>query len=173
MDTRKKATNVIKFNAISYTGTPEYKERYKKTCLEKYHTEHASQSIEVQERCEKSGHSYKSYILPSDAEIKIQGYENFALDALLKTYAEHQLKTSRQDQPEIWWTDEKSQRHRYFSDIFIPHKNLIIEVKSTWTYEKGMKQGKLVLQREACLRAGYDYKYMIYTDLGKEYIPSY
>ena len=73
---------------------------------------------------------------------------------------------------EIWYTDEKSQRHRYFSDIFIPHKNLIIEVKSTWTYEKGMKQGKLVLQREACLRAGYDYKYMVYTDLGKEYFPS-
>ena len=109
----------------------------------------------------------------SGTEIKIQGYENFALDALLKTYTEQQLKTSRRDQPEIWYTDEKSQRHRYFSDIFIPHKNLIIEVKSTWTYEKGMKQGKLVLQREACLRAGYDYKYMVYTDLGKEYFPSY
>lgn len=172
MDTRKKATNMIKFNAISYTGTPEYKERYKKTCLEKYNTEHCMQSIEVQERCEKSGHSYKPYILPSGAKIKIQGYEHFALDALLKIYHEDQLKTSRKDQPEIWYTDEKSQRHRYFSDIFIPHKNLIIEVKSTWTYEKGTRQGKLALQREACLRAGYTYKYMVFTESGEEYIPS-
>lgn len=171
MDERKKATNVIKFGAISYTGTPEYKERYKKTCLEKYGTEHVMQSIEVQERTEKSGHSYKPYTLPSGTIIKIQGYENYALDVLLKTYTESQIKTSRKDQPEIWYTDKKGQRHRYFSDIFIPHANLIIEVKSTWTYKKGMCQGKLQLQEEACLRQGYQYKYMIFTDTGKEYIP--
>ena len=35
MDTRKKATNVIKFNAISYTGTPEYKERYRENIFRK------------------------------------------------------------------------------------------------------------------------------------------
>lgn len=168
MDARKKATNVIKFGSITYTGTPEYKERYKKTCLEKYGTEHVMQSIEFQERCEKTGHAFKLYTLPSGKQIKIQGYENFALDTLLKTYTEDQIKTSRKDQPEIWWTDEKGMKHRYFSDIFIPHENLIIEVKSTWTYEKGMKQGKLQLQREACVDAGYTYKYMIYTDSGKE-----
>jgi hypothetical protein len=94
MDTRKKQTNLIKFGAISYTGTPEYKESYKKTCLEKYGTEHSMQSIEVQERVEKSGHTFKLYTLPSGQQIKIQGYENLALDELLKTYTEHQIKTS-------------------------------------------------------------------------------
>jgi hypothetical protein len=171
MDQRKKATNLLKFNSISYTGTPEYKERYKKTCLEKYNTENAMQSLEVQERCEKSGHSYKSYILPSGAVINIQGYEHYALDELLKTYTEDQIKTNRRDQPEIWYTDSKGKKHRYFSDIYIPHINLVIEVKSTWTYKKGMQQGKLQLQREACIAEDYDYKYMIYTDTGEEYIP--
>lgn len=166
MDARKKATNMIKFNSISYTGTPEYKERYKKTCLEKYNTENAMQSIDVQEKIEKSGHSYKSYTLPSGAQIKIQGYENLALDELLKTYTESQIKTSRKDQPEIWWTDEKGAKHRYFSDIFIPHENRIIEVKSTWTYKKGTHQGKLALQKETCERMGYTYTYMVYDDSG-------
>jgi hypothetical protein len=57
-------------------------------------------------------------------------------------------------------------RHRYFSDIFIPHENRIIEVKSTWTYKKGILQGKLQLQKEACERNGYTYMYMIYDDFG-------
>jgi hypothetical protein len=166
MDTRKKQTNQIKFGAISYTGTPEYKEKYRKTCLEKYGTEHCMQSIEVQERCEKSGHAFKLYSLPSGKQIKIQGYEHLALDELLKTYAEHQIKTSRKDQPEIWWTDAKGMRHRYFSDMYIPHLNRIIEVKSSWTYRKGMIQGKLQLQKEACERKGYTYTYMIYDDFG-------
>lgn len=128
------------------------------------------QSLEMQEKIEKSGHSYKSYILPSGNVINIQGYENYALDELLKTYTEDQIKTNRRDQPEIWYTDKTGKKHRYFSDIYIPHMNLIIEVKSTWTYNKGLRQGKLQLQRDACIDEGYNYKYMIYTDTGKEFI---
>jgi hypothetical protein len=170
VDTRKKATNVIKFGEISYALTPEYKERYRNTCIEKYGTEHVMHSVEIHERIEKNARKFKLYTLPSGKQIKIQGYENFALDTLLQTYTEDQIKTSRKDQPEIWWTDEKGMKHRYFSDIFIPHENLIIEVKSTWTYNKGMKQGKLKLQKEACEQMGYTYKYMIYTDSGEEIV---
>ena len=61
MDTRKKTTNLAQFGSISYTGTPEYKDRYKKTCLAKYGTENAMQSILVQEKIEKSGYAYRPY----------------------------------------------------------------------------------------------------------------
>ena len=64
----------------------------------------------------------------------MQGYENSALDILLMSYNEADLILSNVDKPEIWYTEDGGKYHRYFCDIWIPQDNLIIEVKSTFTY---------------------------------------
>jgi len=166
MDTRKKATNLAQFGSISYTGTPEYKDRYKKTCLAKYGTENAMQSILVQEKIEKSGYAYRPYTFPSGLIVYVQGYEPFGLDHLLKTYKEDDLRVGRAYQPEIWYTDATGANHRYFSDVYIPKEKHIVEIKSTWTYDKGMKQGKLLLQKEACIKEGYKYTLLTFGEKG-------
>jgi len=166
MDTRKKATNLAQFGSISYTGTAEYKERYKKTCLEKYGTEHAMQSLIVQEKTEKSGHAYRPYTFPSGLIVSVQGYEPFGLTHLLKTYKEEDLFVGRAYQPEIWYNDATGSKHRYFSDVYIPKEKRIVEIKSTWTFQKGMKQGKLLLQKEACIKEGYAYTLITFNEKG-------
>jgi hypothetical protein len=145
MDTRKKETNLKQFGSISYTGTPEYKARYKETCLELYGVEHSSQSPIVQERIERSGLKFKTYTFPSGRTVPVQGFEHYALDYLLKTYSEEDLKVGRLEQPEIWYFDDDCKPHRYFSDIYIPKTKTIVEVKSTWTYEKGLEKLALLI----------------------------
>jgi hypothetical protein len=166
MDTRKKATNLAQFGSISYTGTPEYKERHKITCLAKYGTDHPLQSALVQEKSEKSGHAYRPYTFPSGLVVSVQGYEPFGLNHLLKTYKEDDLRVGRVYQPEIWYTDATGTKHRYFSDVYIPTEKHIVEIKSTWTYQKGMKQGKLALQKEACSKEGYRYTLLTFDEKG-------
>lgn len=131
--TREKLTNLKKFNSISYTGTDEYKERKKETCLSRYGVENPAQCPAVRSKMKRSAFATKKYTFPSGVIVDIQGYEHYALDELLKTYDEAELLTDDEDQPEIWWTDSRGKRHRYFSDIYIPSAKKVIEVKSTYT----------------------------------------
>ena len=83
----------------------------------------------------KSPYYYKDYTFPSGKIIRIQGYEHFALDELIKDFTENQILTDRKDMPVIKYIQNGS-IHTYYPDIYIPHLNKIIEVKSTWTFEK-------------------------------------
>ena len=38
--------------------------------------------------------------------------------------------------PEAYYIGLNGKIHRYYVDIFIPKLNMVIEVKSYWTYEK-------------------------------------
>jgi hypothetical protein len=167
MDNRKKQTMIEKFGAISYTGTDDYNIRRSATCLERYGVEHPAQSNEIQAKIEKSGHRYKIYTFPSGRQEKVQGYEPFGLNHLLKTYNEFDIVLGRQHQPEIWYYMPNDDNiHRYFSDIYIPKDKHIIEIKSTYTYAKGNKQGKLKPQEAACKALGYTYTCLVFDDKG-------
>ena len=107
-------------------------EKFKKTCLKKYGVTHPSHISEVLDKIQKC--KWKQYKLPSGAEIKIQGYENFALDILFKTHLESDIVTKRIEMPKIFWTDELGKSHRYYPDIFIKSKNKFMEVKSPWIW---------------------------------------
>lgn len=164
MDTRKKQTNLEKFGDTSYTRTDSYKESRKAVCLHKYGVEHPMQNADIMAKAEKTGHQFKIYTFPSGRQEKVQGYEHLALDHLLKTYHEHDIRLGRKEQPEIWYTDSENVKHRYFSDIYIPKANLIVEVKSSWTYKLGTDLGKIQLQEQACKDAGFEYLRLVYND---------
>jgi hypothetical protein len=172
MKSRKEATNLERFNSKSYTGTPAYKESKTKTCLAKYGVPDPLQSPEVQERIENSCYRFKPFTLPSGTVVKLQGYEPLALTHLLKTYKESQNLIGRKAQPEIWWTDAEGKLHRYFSDFFIPSTNKVIEVKSTWTLEKGIQCLKIPAMQAAVEEAGYEFILMVFNDK-EELIPDY
>jgi len=50
-------------------------------------------------------------------------------------------------------------KHRYYPDFYIPSKNLIVEVKSKFTYEGNIQTN--LLKMKACLDSGFDYRFMI------------
>jgi hypothetical protein len=133
------------------------------TSLKRYGVPHTSQSPEIMEKIQKNSKCYKDYTMPSGTIRRVQGYEPFALNDLLKTYTEEQIMTDRKDVPRIEYTIN-DRNHYYFPDIYIPHENKIIEVKSTWTY--ACKQDNIHVKKEACEAQGYAFEFFCYDGKG-------
>lgn len=115
-----------------------------------------------------AGFKLKEYILPSGRKIKVQGYENFALDILLKKYKEDELSISYFDiKDEIgtinYLMDENE--HIYLPDIYIKSENKIIEVKSEYTYKLNFE--KNILKKECCISLGMQFEFWIMDKRGQ------
>jgi hypothetical protein len=67
--------------------------------------------------------------------------------------------------PEINYIGCDGKLHSYYPDLFIKSKNMIVEVKSMWTYNKDKE--KNLLKKEACLSMGYLFEFRIYDGKGK------
>jgi hypothetical protein len=139
--------------------TKEVQDKWKETCLEKYGG-HPNQNIDVQAKSEATAYCYKDYIMPSGKVIKYQGYENLALDELIKVYDENDIIAGRLHIPTIIYHIHDV-KHIYFPDIFIKSENKIIEVKSEWTIK--LKRGNIEEKALATIKAGYKYEIWIYN----------
>jgi len=162
-----KATNLQKRGVDHSSQCKEVKDKRKNTCLEKYGFHNAMQNPEIALKNLNSCLNPKEYTLPSGNKIQVQGYEPLALDILINEWKveEENIITERTKVPEIWWKDKGDKSHRYYTDIFIPSKNLIIEVKSTWTYkiEKDITQRKLLSANDL----GYNTLLLVFNDRKK------
>lgn len=128
-----------------------------------YGVEHPSQNQEVMERTQKNAKKYKEFKMPSGEIRNVQGYEPFALTDLLKVYTEDQIKTGRKEIPRIQYEVDGKKRY-HFPDIFIPHENKIIEVKSTWTYK--CETDNIQLKKKAAEEQGFLYEIWCYDGNG-------
>lgn len=160
---KQRQTNRDKLGVDYSLQSPEVRAKAIVTNLERYGVEHSSQNQEVMQRTQENAKKYKEYKFPSGTMRKVQGYEPFALDDLIKTYTEEQIKSDRKDVPRISYKVEEKQKY-YFPDIFIPHENKIIEVKSTWTYN--CKEDNIKAKAEATKNQGYKYEIWIYDGKG-------
>jgi len=151
-----------KLNNIDENGLNSY-DRWKVSYIEtmnlKYGVDNSMQVPEFHEKNQKSGFKWKEYKFPSNKIVKVQGYEPQALDILLESYHEDEIEVSRKKIPSIWYYTEDEKKHRYYPDIYIEKDNLIIEVKSLWTYNKYNEIN--LLKQKACIEAGYNFKFMI------------
>jgi hypothetical protein len=143
---------------------PEVKAKGVATNLITYGTEHPSQNQEVMERTQKNAKKYKEFIMPSGTIRKVQGYEPFALKELLKVYSEDQIKTERKEVPRIQYEVGGKKRY-HFPDIFIPHENKIVEVKSTWTYK--CKNDNVLLKKKESEKQKFLYEIWCFDGRGK------
>lgn len=105
--------------------------------------------------------------MPSGEIRKVQGYEPFALDELVKIYEETDIITDRKDIPRICYKIEDKQKY-YFPDIYIKSQNKIIEVKSDWTYK--CKEDNIQEKSNATKTEGYNYEMWIYDGKGNKSI---
>jgi hypothetical protein len=166
MKEKTKETNLKKYGVEHNLQRSEIREQIKQTNLKKYGVESVMQNPEIMEKNIKSSYYLKEYILPSGNVIKIQGYEHFALDELLKKddICENDIITGCNNVPEIWYNDTNGKKHRHYVDIFIPSQNRCIEVKSTWTFEK---QKEIVFLKQIAAKAlGYLYEIWVYDNKG-------
>ena len=158
-----KETCLKKYGFKNPFQNEEVKNKSKETCLEKYGVEYAMQSSIVQENHQNNAFKHKKYTMPSGEIRNIQGYENYAIRDLLLIYNENQIITLRKNIPRISYTLNNKNKY-YFPDIYIPHENKIIEVKSTWTYK--CDYDIIQIKSTATKNAGYNYEIWIYNDKG-------
>lgn len=165
IDVRQKGkeTNIKKYGNECVTKVLEIQDKIKSTNLKKYGVERPTQNPEIQEKAQRNALKFKEYKMPSGQIRKVQGFEPFALDALLKLYQEDQIKTDRKEVPRIPYKVDDKQKY-YFPDIFIPHKNKIIEVKSTYTYKIGLEN--IALKKQATEENGYSYELWCFDKKG-------
>lgn len=159
---KMKATNLERYGFECAMQNSEIRDKIKSTNLERYGFEYSCQNAEVQEKIFK--HRMKKYRLLSGKEINIQGYENYALDLLLENYKEEQILTQKTDMPVIrYYLGKKTKR--YFPDIYIPHENKIIEVKSIWTYRRELVKNNIKALSTRSL--GFEYEIWVFNEKGQ------
>lgn len=106
--------------------------------------------------------------MPTGEIRLVQGYEPFALDELIKIYKdelikiykEEEIKTNRIDFPQIKYICDNKNKY-YHPDIYIPHENRIIEIKSEWTYK--LRPNIIMDKGNACKEKGYNFEIWIYN----------
>ena len=150
------------------------KAKIKQTNILSHGCEYPSQNAEIAEKQSRNAYKSKSYKLPSGLEIKVQGYEPWALDELLNLYKEDELVIERTRVPVIWWKDSKNKSHRYYTDIYIPKENRLIEIKSKWTYIRNtpINNEKIKQIPIQCIAQGYKYEYWLYDTKGNKTVIS-
>jgi hypothetical protein len=162
---KMKNTNLERYGVEYAIQNEKFKEKSKKTCLKKYGVEFFSQNIEIMEKISKNAYKLKEYKMPSGNIIKVQGYEPYALDYLIKdNILEDDIKTGCKNVPTIWYEDEQQQKHRHYVDIFIPSQNKCIEIKSTWTAKQ--KKNNIFIKQQTAKDLGYNYEIWIYDGKG-------
>ena len=140
--------------------TKEVQDKWKSTCLKLYGG-HPNQNKEVQAKSEVTSYKFRDYMMPSGEIVKVQGYENIALDELVQKYEEEDIVVGRSNIPTIEY-HINDVKHVYFPDFFIKSENKIIEVKSEWTIQ--LRRGNVQEKALATIKAGYKYEIWIYND---------
>jgi len=154
-----KQTNLEKYGVSSYSKTDEFLNKYKQTNLKKYGVEHVSQSKEIHLKQQKSGLKRKQYL---NTVLYYQGtYEKDFLDKYINILDINNGPTIKYN--------FKDKNKIYFSDFYIESKNIIVEIKSDYTYNLHLE--KNLSKQKYCIEQGYDFIFIInkdYSELNKK-----
>jgi hypothetical protein len=120
--------------------------------LEKYGKEWVSKVDSINAKQQSGGYSYYDFEFPSGKVVRVQGYEPKVLAKLVVDYSEGDIIVGVQNiinEIGFFHYEYENETHRYYPDIYIKSENRIIEVKSTYTFNK--EKEKNLLKRESVL----------------------
>lgn len=158
---KQETTCLTRYGSISPLGSEKIRNKCIDTLIKNYGVDNPTKNVDIFEKALLSGKRAKDYVLPSGKKIKLRGYEPNALDILLKTYGEEKIKYKIKEMPIIKYV-VKNKTRRYYPDFYIPLEKLIIEVKSTYTYNSNKTVN--FLKKDACITLGYTYMFMIISN---------
>jgi hypothetical protein len=142
----------------------EIKNKIKSTNLEKYGVENVSQDPIINKK--QNNYNIKDYIFKSGKKLRIQGYENFGIDLLLKEgIKEEDIETDKTLVPNLWYIDKNNKKRRHFVDIYIKNINKCIEIKSSWTLKKHYEN--VFLKQKYAKDKGYLYEILVFSSKGE------
>jgi hypothetical protein len=162
-------TNMSRYGFKCSLQNQDVKNKSLQTSISRYGTSHPMQNPVFALKHFKSATTLKSYTFPSGKIVKVQGYEPFALNHLVTIYGEDNIMVNLHDEVPVipYLCPLDNIWRQYFPDIFIPSENLIIEVKSTYTFDIQIE--KNLAKFKAVIDAGYLMKIMIMKKSGDIY----
>lgn len=140
---------IDKYGVDSFSKTDEWLRKQKSTSLRKYGFENASQSPSVFSKQQRGRYEILQF---QETNLYYQG--SFELDFLEKYY--YRLEIVKGISIEY---NYRGNRKKYFSDFFLPYYNLVVEIKSTYTYNLAKYQN--IEKCRECLSLGYEYIFII------------
>lgn len=157
-----------------FTNTNEYKDKIKKISLDKYGLDDYRSSDEFKNKVKKTLNEKYGVENPSQLPLsykkswfgnKINGIHfsglmyqgTYELDFLEKYY--DKLKIDKIKPIKYYFEDKK---HYYHPDFYLPNLNLIIEIKSSYTYNFDLERN--LAKKEYSLKSGYSFIFIIDKD---------
>ena len=152
-----KKTMMKKYGVINGFQLDYIKKKSKKTMILKYGGENP-------QFCNDIKFKWKSYTFPSGKQVKYQGYENFGINLLLKEHNENDIIVDRKLIPKIKYEDFDGKIRKYCSDMWIPKENLLVEIKSNYTYN--LHKQNVHHKQKGVISCGYNFKLLVFNDDG-------
>lgn len=156
---KTKLSNQKRYGVDNVFASEMIKDRIKETLQKKYGVKHIMQNPEFLLKAKKTAFKIKE-VLIEGRKFFVQGYEDRFLKECTND-CEIEIKDISDTVPVFDYDEGK---HQYFPDFFIPAKNLIVEIKSSWTAygTQGFKD-QLEKKIDAVLKAGYDFLLVVYS----------
>lgn len=155
-----KRTNLERRGVEWNTQSKEFLETFRNISLKKYGANHPMQNEKV---FNSRMYKLKPYVFPSGKVVQMQGYEWKCLDELLlNEYQEEDIIVGNveiSDKIGSIYYEHNGKNHRYYPDIYIVSENRVIEVKSTYTVKK---DSQINNKKDAVLKRGLKYSLKIY-----------
>lgn len=86
--------------------------------------------------------------------VSLQGYEPYVLEYLIENgMTKDMIKVGKSSIPIIKYINREGKKSLFFPDFYLPMSNLIIEVKSEYTYNQHKENN--LLKAQATIKAGY------------------
>lgn len=157
-----KQKNIEKYGVEYYSTTDDWYDKCVDSCLSKYGMEWISKVDSINSKQQAGGYSYHDFEFPSGKVIRLQGYEPKVLAKLLVDHDEDDIVVGVQniiDCIGFFHYEYECKIHRYYPDIYIKSENKVVEVKSTYTFNK--EKNKNLLKRESVLKKGINFNFII------------
>lgn len=166
---KSKETLKLKYGVDNISQFDKAQEKKIQTNIQKFGYPHPSQNPQVFNNIQRSAFAMKEFVFPDGKSVEVQGYESFAITILLEdNYTRYDIITQKDMMPEIWYAKPNISRlSRYFPDIYISKEKRIIEVKSTYTFDKDKEVN--LLKADACRQEGYIFEFWIFDNKGNKF----
>lgn len=144
--------SIEKYGVVDYRKSDVIRNKFKKTMLERYGVVNPSQ---MPNQFKKSWFGNKINGLHSASNLKYQGTYEFDF---LENY--YNKVTIEKIDPIKYKLNENT--HYYHPDFYLPDYNLIIEVKSSYTYKFDLE--KNIAKKEYSIKSGFSFLFIIDKD---------
>lgn len=142
---KTKNTNLKIWNSTCTLHSEKQIDKIKQIFIDKYVVDNPMKNLEIFLKAQKTGLKRKFF---KESELLYQGTYEF--DFLNKYYDKINIENGKSIK--IIYKDKKTMYH---SDFFISEKNLIVEIKSSYWYNK--YYNKNIIKQKECKKLGYNY----------------